>query len=468
MNSVNRTGSVLMKQNSVVFKIFSLAIVICLALSPVAAANEDTDGFDEAFFSGNDILYYNPAMTCGDGAKIEPTTNTSAVPAGELARAKVIMQYFVDKGLTLAAAAGFAGNMRQESGLNPAIIQGGAIAKSAKNQSGQVVVSNIYKPVNSVGFGLVQWTFGGTTGPRQGPLYKKAVREKIDIIDFNLQLDYVWTELNSSYKTSTLDRVKGLNDPIEAAIIVHDNYEISADSDSEVREVRGGNAKRYYDQLKGQIDDSTGATVNTTVSTNASGDTCQTADESEGGIGSVDGFTFPLKTTKAALAKGADGAVWKPQKCNLPPLGGLSQGSGGNCHHHYNAADIFAETGTPIVAANSGKVVTVKGTPCGSYGCNVTIMGDDGNLYYYTHMSKTPPVRGGQQVEAGKVIGWVGTNTTAVGTPRHLHIDMLPGGKYKTRPGCASETCQRGYEFIEIQELLIPAYQALPSGGRNV
>lgn len=422
-------------------KLTLLAVVLFFASSTSVRA------LDETFYSGNDIIYFNPDASC-EGSTVDDIGSDISTPADEKERAKVIMQYFVDKGLSLAAAAGFAGNMRQESGLNPAIIQGGAIAKSAKDGSGNVVTSKIYKPVNSVGFGLVQWTFGGTKDPRQGPLYKKAVNTKTDIIEMGLQLDYVWAELNAGYKTSTLDPVRTMTDPVEAAIVIHDHYEISADTDSEVRSVRGGNAQRYFDMFKGEIDDNTGATINTTTTTTTSGDLCQTEDENAGGIGSIDGFTFPLKTTQAAIKKGTDGAVWCFDKTT-------------NCHHDYNAADIFAETGTPIIAAAPGKVVSKKTSSCDYYGCNVTIMGDDGHLYYYTHMSKPGTVRVGQTVQAGDVIGSVGTNATAMDTPRHLHFDMLPGDEYKYRPGCSGSACS-SIPFINVQQYLVPAFNALP------
>lgn len=421
-----------------------LMALMAAFLLPVSSVQ----AFDETFYSGNDIIYYNPDASCS-GTVVEDEANDVATPADEKERAKVIMQYFVDKGLTLAAAAGFAGNMKQESGLNPAIIQGGAIAPSAKS-GGTVDTNKIYKPVNSVGFGLVQWTFGGTSAPRQGPLYKKAVREKIDIIEMGIQLDYVWQELNAGYKQSTLDRVKSMNDPVEAAIVVHDNYEISADTDAEVREVRGGNAQRYYDQFKGEIDDNSGGTVNTTTSATTSGDLCQTESESEGGVGSIEGFTFPLKTTQAKIKRGISGAVWCFSKST-------------NCHHHYNAADIFVETGTPIIAAAAGKVVSKKTSSCDYYGCNVTVMGDDGILYYYTHMSKQASVRVGQSVQAGDEIGKVGTDASAMNTPRHLHFDMLPGSEYQYRPGCSSASCM-SYPFKNVQEFLVPAFNKLPAG----
>jgi hypothetical protein len=422
--------------------IFSIVSSISL-LSPIqvkAVDDVETLEFDQAFYESSDIPpFYNPSAVCGGGNTIVDTT----VDVSGDTNAEVILNFFVSKGLTLAAAAGFAGNMKQESGLDPAIIQGGAIAKDG------------YKPVNGVGFGLVQWTFGGTTGPRQSGLYQLAQNSNTPIIDIGIQLEYTWKELNASYKTSTLDRLEGISDPVEAAVIVHDNYEVSADTDSEVRSVRGGNAQAYFNKFKNTITDGSGSTINISSETSADGtDSCSTVDTSNGGIGSADGFVFPLKTTKAALKKGTDGMVW----CTT---------NASNCHHHYNAADIFDETGVPIIAAIGGKVI--KGgedASCATYGCNVTIKGDDGRVYFYTHMSKAATVNKGATVSAGDVIGAVGTNSTAVGTPRHLHFDILPSS-YNSRPDCASASCM-ALPFINVQPPLIEAYKTLPEGAVNV
>lgn len=150
-----------------------------------------------------------------------------------------ILNFFMDKGLTLAQATGFIGNMQQESGLNPAIIQGGAIADEN------------YRMVNGVGFGLIQWTFTA----RQAPLQAKADSMGKSIIDPEVQLEYIWDELNEGYK-HTLEALKKTDDPVEAAIIVHGppwpGYEASADSQAFVREVRGGTAQEVYDKYKGQ------------------------------------------------------------------------------------------------------------------------------------------------------------------------------------------------------------------------
>lgn len=184
----------------------------------------------------------------------------------------------------------------------------------------------------------------------------------------------------------------------------------------------------------------------TPTSPTSSGDECS----SGGGVGIANGFVFPLQTTQKNIKEGVDGSRWCYSNMS-------------NCHHHYNAADIFQKTGTPILAVKGGKVVSKTTDACTNHktGCNITIMGDDKILYYYTHMSKNATPRVGAQVSAQEQLGSVGTNQTAADTTRHLHFDMLPGDKYSSRPECASETCM-SYPFYDVQEYLVPAFNALP------
>ncbi len=200
---------------------FFIAVQIVQPIK-VSALDDDT----ARFYSINDIGFYDP----------NACKNTHGVQAVQLSgndNTEKILSFFMQKGLSLAQAAGFIGNMKQESGLNPAIEQGGRI------------VDDSYVPKNGVGFGLVQWTFDS----RQKPLVEFTKQMGVGITDLGGQLGYVWQELNTGYQ-STLAAVKATDDPIEAAVIIHDKYEVSADSAAAVRSVRGGAAKEVYDKYK--------------------------------------------------------------------------------------------------------------------------------------------------------------------------------------------------------------------------
>lgn len=166
-----------------------------------------------------------------------------------------------------------------------------------------------------------------------------------------------------------------------------------------------------------------------------------------GGIGISGDFVFPLITTQKLVKEDPEPLVW-------------CWASQTNCHHDYNAADIHVETGTIVIASRPGRVVSRKDTPS-QYGSNVTILGDDGFLYYYTHMGLgTIQVQIGDIVAAATPLGRVGTNAQAVGTDRHLHFDMLPP-PFTLRPGCSSAECS-GLPFINVQPYLTASFANLP------
>ena len=92
--------------------------------------------------------------------------------------------------------------------------------------------------------------------------------------------------------------------------------------------------------------------------------------------------------------------------------------SGGR-HHAGN--DILASRGTPIVAPVAG-TVTFRSVSLG--GRSFFLEGVDGNEYFGTHLSGY--AGGARSVSAGEVIGYVGDDGNARGTP-HLHFEIHPG-----------------------------------------
>lgn len=174
--------------------------------------------------------------------------------------------------------------------------------------------------------------------------------------------------------------------------------------------------------------------------------------EQGGGLGiSEDGFVFPLQTTKSAMTSRPPERRW----CYQAPT---------NCHHDYNAADIMADTGTPVVAARGGRVIFGHNNPTGGTGSSIAIMGDDKNVYWYGHLkSGSVLFSGGETVTAGQKLGEVGTDADAQNTPSHLHIDVQPPPA-TTREGCTNQACnQPPFKFLDIQPALVKAFEALPT-----
>ena len=88
--------------------------------------------------------------------------------------------------------------------------------------------------------------------------------------------------------------------------------------------------------------------------------------------------------------------------------------------------DLYGRFGEAIVAARGGTVTFAGGNRCCSYGYYVEINHGDGFATLYAHLNGFPPVRIGQQVAQGQVIGYAGS--TGYSTGVHLHFEIRRGG----------------------------------------
>jgi LysM repeat protein len=90
--------------------------------------------------------------------------------------------------------------------------------------------------------------------------------------------------------------------------------------------------------------------------------------------------------------------------------------------HGYNAIDLGAPAGTPVLAAAAGKVIVSRaGGWNGGYGNYIVIDHANGTQTLYSHNSSNT-VWQGQSVVAGQVIGYVGS--TGRSTGNHLHFEV--------------------------------------------
>lgn len=91
-------------------------------------------------------------------------------------------------------------------------------------------------------------------------------------------------------------------------------------------------------------------------------------------------------------------------------------------HGPYNAVDIGAPIGTPIVAAADGVVITAKSNGWnGGYGGLTIIRHNNGSQSLYGHQS-TIYVTAGQTVKQGDIIGRTGNTGRSTGP--HLHLEF--------------------------------------------
>ena len=100
----------------------------------------------------------------------------------------------------------------------------------------------------------------------------------------------------------------------------------------------------------------------------------------------------------------------------------LDERSGGRVHH---AVDILAPRGTPVLAADDGRVLRLRRNELGG----ITIYAVDPTeryVYYYAHLDHyAQSLSEGAVVGKGQVIGYVGTTGDAPRDTPHLHFQIM-------------------------------------------
>lgn len=118
--------------------------------------------------------------------------------------------------------------------------------------------------------------------------------------------------------------------------------------------------------------------------------------------------------------------------------------------------DFRARHGTPIVAVTDGRVSSAG--RAGGCGIAVRIDHGDGLSTRYCHMSRMA-VSGGQRVERGQIIGYVGS--TGLSTGPHLHYEMYRGGRAINPESVSFVTRAQltGTELLDFRRRLIELKQ---------
>ncbi|MFO7778093.1 MAG: peptidoglycan DD-metalloendopeptidase family protein [Nitriliruptoraceae bacterium] len=104
--------------------------------------------------------------------------------------------------------------------------------------------------------------------------------------------------------------------------------------------------------------------------------------------------------------------------------------SGGRYHQ---GNDLFAGTGTPVVAVADATIVrwNPPSSPTGLGGITVTYRIADGSEWYNAHLdSVAEGIEPGVSVSRGQIIGTVGNTGNARTTPPHLHLGRRSGGQW--------------------------------------
>lgn len=137
------------------------------------------------------------------------------------------------------------------------------------------------------------------------------------------------------------------------------------------------------------------------------------------GVKAAEVLWSPPKYASGTMTPNA-GAVSATGQFAWPMGGRITQRYG----WYHTGIDIATTFGTPIVAADSGKVLTAGWPDNSGYGIRVVIDHGNGFQTWYAHMSKVA-VSAGQTVKRGDVIGYEGSTGRSTGP--HLHFEIRRG-----------------------------------------
>ena len=127
--------------------------------------------------------------------------------------------------------------------------------------------------------------------------------------------------------------------------------------------------------------------------------------------------------------------------------------------------DLFADFGTPVVAAADGVIANVGSLPIS--GNRLWVYADGGDQFFYAHLASFAPAAvNDRHVEAGTILGYTGNTGDAEPTPPHLHFEIHPdGGKavdpepflkaWQKRAGAAlTDTTERPGALVEVRDFI--------------
>lgn len=188
---------------------------------------------------------------------------------------KVIWDYFKAKGLNDYGIAGLMGNLYAESGLKPTNLQNTYEKKLGYTDAEYTAAVDQGKYTNfvkdSAGYGLAQWTYWSR---KQNLLnYANSVNKSIG--DLNMQLDFLYKELNDGYKNTVLKTLCEAKSLLEASNSVLLKFERPADQSETVQNKRASYGQKYYDAYASKSTNtgntSSKPTTDTTTGTNTGG-----------------------------------------------------------------------------------------------------------------------------------------------------------------------------------------------------
>ena len=146
------------------------------------------------------------------------------------------------------AAAAVMGNLYCESELRTEVLEFNYMEKIGMNsaQYTEAVDNGTYDNFvkDAAGYGLAQWTWG----PRKKGLLEYAKSKNVSISDLDMQLEYLWKELNESY-VGVLTSIKKASCVKEASDVVLTKFENPYDQGDWVKEKRASISEEFYQKF---------------------------------------------------------------------------------------------------------------------------------------------------------------------------------------------------------------------------
>lgn len=158
-----------------------------------------------------------------------------------------IWNYLKSKGLNDFGVAGLMGNLYAESALNPKNLQQtfekklGYTDATYTESVDNGTYTNFVK--DSAGYGLAQWTYWS----RKQNLLNFAQAAGKSIGDLDMQLDFLWKELNDGYR-GVLDLLRNATSVLEASNEILFKFERPANQGISVQEKRANYGQVYFDK----------------------------------------------------------------------------------------------------------------------------------------------------------------------------------------------------------------------------
>lgn len=164
--------------------------------------------------------------------------------------AEKIWNYCVEKGLSKYGCAGLLGNLDAESSLRPNNLQD-TYERSFKFDDETytaLVDSGVYSKTQFVydraGYGICQWTYK----TRKQGLYELAKSRGVSIADLEMQLDFLFKELQENY-ISVLNILRTATSVKQASDAFMVKFECPADTSETAKSKRASFGQKYYTQF---------------------------------------------------------------------------------------------------------------------------------------------------------------------------------------------------------------------------